>query len=848
MGRFHVGDPAEDDDASSPSAAAAAKNGHGGSSNVEAMEVDDTLAHDPSTRVGHDNEEEAELVGSPEPWEDRCYDDEHVTVRHTPTRGTSKGRSEPVSTPPPPHHDNRSSAVIPYDPDQAAAEELAAQMDRDCRNDRRYRSYSHEHEHPPEYDHPDDGGPEQDEEEEREKQARIATRMRMLWGGRGGSQQRRRGSSSDSGDEDYEEDDDRRVGGHVLGGGGYNMYNNGGGGGAAPPYSANIYGHGYGYFQGAQQYNDNGGAMMASYHGNGNGDPYAFHHHNGNSHNASLLQRLRRSRPIARYSIIILSGILLSYLSRRAPPPPPPHYDWTSYIVHSTHSILGEVERVSHDAVYILGGFVRNVYQDAVELKDAMALGVDEDGLGGGRNSRCVLRIPTFPVDESADATISPSDTTSYIEQRLGENIFGQERALRAISRALEAWEGPSGNDNGSESEASVEGECTPSSSEDDDENSETCKAPISSSNHQDGGKPLTLLLSGPEGTGKSETTRLLARVVFPGCLGSDNVLAGDSDPSAALQSINHAAMPRGVLFIDGRSYSDVGGQQPEGYAYHQRSRSFSDQIVGHIQKQRGAGAVVIISQIEDVSPSIAGELVRLIRSSSAKINSNESSGRLLVGEKGVQWKNVLFLFTSYLGADKLFQLIHTYEGIEYISDKDLTTTVRNEIDNHFGSSTGLGNAINTIATFMPLEAEQMEDVLYRKVSGLSQKHEGSLWKRLDVTERALSYFAGPDHNEYLSLKNRETGSTVFSFSKRGAHTLDDDVLLQTLRSVRRHISARPDEIAVFDYDLNEGVATIIWCADDESDSSLVDRQHQRSLDLSTLKCAGDVAWRGDLK
>ena len=219
------------------------------------------------------------------------------------------------------------------------------------------------------------------------------------------------------------------------------------------------------------------------------------------------------------------------------------------------------------------------------------------------------------------------------------------------------------------------------------------------------------------------------------------------------------------------------------------------------------------------------------------------------MGEKGVQWNNVLFLFTSYLGADKIFQLIHTYEGIEYISDSDLTTTVRNEIDTHFGSSTGLGNAINTITTFMPLEAEQMEDVLYRKVSELSQEHEGSLWKRLDVVERALSYFAGPDHSEYLSLKNRETGSTVFSFSKRGAHTLDDDVLLQTLRSARRHISARPDEIAVFDYDLNEGVATIIWCSDDESDSSLVDRhQHRRHFDLATYKCASNVAWKGYLK
>ena len=626
----------------------------------------------------------------------------------------------------------------------------------------------------------------------------------------------------------------------MLGGAGGYMYN-GGSGGDAPPYSANIYGHGhgYGYYQGGQQYNDSGGgAMMAPY--NGNGPPHAFQHtqNGGNPYpgtfQPSLFQRLRHSRPIVRYSVIILSGLALSYLCRRAPPPPPPHYDWTSYIVQSTHSILGEVERVSHDTVYILGGFVRNVYQDAIELKDAVVFGGDGDGTGGS-GGRCVLRIPTVPVEESSTAGGSSEDATSYFEQPLRADIFGQDRAIRIISRALEAWEGPS---NPASSE--VQGECA-LGNDDGDDNSESCKAPAVSPPSQEGGRPLAILLSGPEGTGKSETTRLLARLVFPDCPGHPGMVAHEYDSSSFSVLQNHqATMPRGVLFIDGRSYSDGDGLSPEGYAQHQRTRAFSNRIVGHIQKQRGAGAVIVISQIENVSPSIAVELVRLIKSSSsADTNSNDSGGRAVVGEKGIRWNNVLFLFTSYLGADKLFQLIHTYEGTEYISDRDLTSTVRSEIDDHFGSLTGLGNAINTVATFMPLEVEQMEDILDRKVKELSHKHEGSLWKRLDVTERALSYFAGPDYMEYLSLQNRETGSTIFSFSKRGAHTLEDGALLQTLRSVRRHISARTDEIAVFDYDANEEEATIRWCTYAGSNKSSM-----RRLALSSYKC-GNVAWKG---
>mmetsp|Transcript_25925 Transcript_25925/g.74957 ORF Transcript_25925/g.74957 Transcript_25925/m.74957 type:complete len:835 (+) Transcript_25925:144-2648(+) len=834
MGRFHVGATEDDDGGSSPPVVAAVS-ASGGSQNpnVEAMDMDsshgdeDEDACNGTNKTDDDNNHsddngddddngEVEMMGS-EPWQDRCYHESDDDNGHG---------HEPVRTPPPP--DGPSGAVVPYDhghgdyhayhqydedddsldpdpdPDRAAAEELAAQMDYEA---------------------------EQEEEEER-KARRIDTRIRMLWSGRSRARRRaRRRRNSNDADGVEEEDDDRRVYGHVLGG-------SGGGGGSAPPYAANIYGHGYGYYHGGpQQYHDDDGAMMtASYHQNG--APNYFHDNN-NAPQPGLLHRLRHSRPLVRYGLLVLSGLVLSYLSRRAPPPPPPHDDWTAYLVTSTHRILGEVERLSHDTGYILGGFVRNVYHDAAELLGGLVVAVgggEAVGVGG-----CVLEIPMIPdTVASADGVTASSDTaTSYIERRLREDIFGQDRAIRAISRALEAWEGPVSSSlmaaAEAEGEAGGEGECTVAG---DENHSETCKAPSSPPDHHDSGKPLTLLLSGPEGTGKGETASLVARLVFEECSTPGHVAGDDFQQT----------MPGGVLHIDARSYSDSDEQKPGGYAHHQRTRAFGDRIIGHIQKQRGGGAVIIISQIENMSTSVVGELVRMIKSSSStEINSDGSIGRAAVGEKdAVRWNNVLFVFTSYLGADKMFQLVHAYEGIEYISDKDLTSAARNDVDDHFGSSTGLGNAINTVATFMPLEVEQMEDVLHRKVRQLSQKHEGTLWKRLDVTKRALSYFAGPDHVEYLSMKNRETGSTVFSFSKRGAHTLDDDALLQSLRSARRHISARPQEVAVFDYHLDGGVATIIWCIDTAVDAEGSDRQHRDAL--SAYGKCGDIGWRGEIK
>ena len=148
MGRFHVG-AAEDehdehdehcdgDESSTPVVAVSASS----NATVEAM---DCSGNKPDGGVDADtntdgDEVEAELVGS-EPWEDRCYADAPGLL--------DNGRDrEPVSTPP------GAAAVVPCenghhshhpdgdnnheydheqddyaDPDRAAAEELAAQMD-----------------------------------------------------------------------------------------------------------------------------------------------------------------------------------------------------------------------------------------------------------------------------------------------------------------------------------------------------------------------------------------------------------------------------------------------------------------------------------------------------------------------------------------------------------------------------------------------------------------------------------------------------------------------------------------------------------------------------------------------
>ena len=288
-------------------------------------------------------------------------------------------------------------------------------------------------------------------------------------------------------------------------------------------------------------------------------------------------------------------------------------------------------------------------------------------------------------------------------------------------------------------------------------------------------GKPLVTLFSGPEGVGKSETAKRISRMLFGHCR------------SKTLE---------GVLEIDGQTHSDD---------------SFRDTVINHVRHQNGFGAVFTVRHIESMSPSTMAELVRLVKSPDPLLQ--DQSGRPL------RWNNVLFLLTTDLGAGKLFKSVSANGGTERIPE-DLNSAIRDELDDYFGSSIGLGNAINCVAVFLPMGPQEIERVLRNRVEQLGRQHQGSLWKRLEATDRALRYFSGRDHVDYLSMKKRGSDEIVLTFSKRGAHTLVDGALMQTLRSLRRRLPPRPDLVSVFDFDADSGEAVMVRCEQNDRDGS----------------------------
>lgn len=670
---------------------------------------------------------------SVEPWHDRCYE---VGTLH-----------EPVSTP-----DSSSSSaaagmsVVPYDTTGNGNDDIGYEQMEGTNHDvhiRRRQTWSglfrrEQRVHDQDYDstiHEDENGNGDDDDNgvyAAMQNARIDSRIRMLWSDH---------MNGNNGD-------DRRVYGHVL---------------STPPqdqqlYEAQLYGHGH---SGTLPHDDQQDATP---------EP----------------PRTSRSRRFLLNALLfILAGTVLAYMRTRAPPPPPPHYDWIGYLFSSTERIVDEVERISIDTGYILGGFVNNIYMDAVGLRDAILFPKSNSGHG----PNCHLRVPTH--DENSTST----------EELLKEGIVGQERAIGVITRALDAWDirQPSGN------------ECAVADSAD------TCAA----SGYDDltgtpsNVKPLVLLFTGPEGVGKAETARLLARLLFRHC--------------AAYQR-HRGPMPDGVLQINGPSFTE--DYEHTSTLSYTAARSFKDKIIEHVRRQQGTGAVVILKHFESVPARLLRELVGFVQSLDAEYERDSS----------LSWDNVLFILTSDLGADKVFKSISAYEGMEYLPENDLSLAVRNEIDDHFGTSTGLGNFINSVAVFMPLSVPQVELILRNKVRQLSAQHEETLWKRLVVTERTLRHFVGMEHINYLSMKKRDSESILLTFSKRGAHTLDDGICMQTLRSIRRRISPRPGFVAVFDYDRDTKQATMKWCTDITNGDD--DDDDERARDLSDCEAC---FWKGQL-
>lgn len=466
------------------------------------------------------------------------------------------------------------------------------------------------------------------------------------------------------------------------------------------------------------------------------------------------------------------------------------------WIVKHAHDLSSYTHHLFFFAIEMGGHVLRLARQDVEEVSGRLRQQTHglwnrvRYHLGHNDDVACVLSVP-----KDITATLSPhlSPTRrrmseedsgrkiSVTELLLSDGIVGQARAIATVARAMDGWIL-------------------------DDADGQV--------------RPMALLLTGPDGVGKSETAYLLSRMLF-----ASEACSSSSRSDGPTFHHQHDS----VLVLHGEDYAvrlTDDASHDHGMTSKTPQHGLRRRIDSHVKASRSRGAVVILTGTERIDdPSALDALCELL-------NGDTIADRLLL------------ILTTDLGTDRVVRLLRQHRGRDAdLPRMETERAVRDALDDRWEGKIKLGKLVDVIVPFMPLRHDDLVEIMRRKVSTLSEQHAGRNWKRLVATEAVLHHLVGTDYVEYLDVRPNQQSADgddndrSLVFSKYGAHTLENGGPMHVVRAcLRRYLgdSFRKDEVAFFDYSSGEGVLS--WCNDDDEDYD----------DMKKIeKCV--VVWRGKL-
>jgi len=430
-------------------------------------------------------------------------------------------------------------------------------------------------------------------------------------------------------------------------------------------------------------------------------------------------------------------------------------------------------------------------------------------------NQSCRLNV----AETTPKTRFCSSAGMSPTEAWLNDEIVGQERAISTISTALEGW--------ALDQQSSIHSH----------ESSNQVKVRRR--------KPIFFLFAGPSGTGKSHTAFMLSQWLFQNC-------------SAAKSSVN-----RGVLLLYGEDFVDDDSINTSTLDplldESSKEQKRNDQILNQVQygvstprsrdklqrrivnflkrREKGRGALIIINGIEKMHSHVLSALSGLLddaRGGSPCLSYYDSRRRKRVGVSSCE--AVIIIFTTDIGNERIIRSVRDYGGRGNVPRIVLDTALRESLSRHWNGRLNIEKLFHILVPFLPLGHIELEEIVRRDCEKLSDQHTNKFWRRLEVTPTARQRLVGTDYVEYLDLRKKDL-NTLLIFSRHGARSLDSGGgPMQVLRSkLRRHLGThRPDQVAVFDFNINKNEAIIQWC----KENTLASLEHERECDIS---------WRGPI-
>lgn len=323
---------------------------------------------------------------------------------------------------------------------------------------------------------------------------------------------------------------------------------------------------------------------------------------------------------------------------------------------------------------------------------------------------KCVLTVPnTLP--KSLSSVILPElkamSHLSATETWLLNGIVGQNKPMTRIAQALDGWilhDGNVPNNHKSNDNDSMSKEKTAAAIVNDASGMDKYQSSMKPV------RPISLLLTGPDGVGKSETAFLLSRLLFADC---DLPMSSSLQQNDALSS--HFHKNDSVLILHGEDYitksttgdvedTPVGGYdihdndfnkidypppQPSSSTLESPRELLRNTIVHHIHSQRykTTGSVIILTGIEQINDATTLDVFSEILNSpsGATLSLTPTASDDELSSLTVSLDRLLIIFTTDLGTDQLFRLIQQTEGNEnQIPNIQLSSLVKNALDWHW--------------------------------------------------------------------------------------------------------------------------------------------------------------------